>query len=390
LAQIRIEQVKKSYGSVNVLNGVSFSVEDGEFVVFVGPSGCGKTTLLRTIAGLEKPSGGRIIIGEDEVTMWPPARRGVAMVFQSYALYPHMSVVENIAFGLKVAKLPPAEIDARVKEAASMLQIEHLLDRKPKELSGGQRQRVAIGRSIVRQPRAFLFDEPLSNLDAELRVQMRAELVGLHERLRSTMIYVTHDQIEAMTMADRIVVLNGGRIEQIGAPLELYRQPQNRFVAGFIGSPKMNFVKVPVTDASADGIVVELPGAGRASIPVKGDGIARGDMVDLGVRPEHLLIDQGADGLADVVLPATAQLVEHLGSEVLLHVSLAGQIPLVARRAGDVAIQRGDPISIGFMTDLCYIFDQDGRSLTPLGPRRFPQQNAAASPPRGIAAPVKG
>jgi multiple sugar transport system ATP-binding protein len=373
LAQIRIEQIRKSYGSVSVLNGVSFSVADGEFVVFVGPSGCGKTTLLRTIAGLEKPSGGRIVIGGDDVTAWPPARRGVAMVFQSYALYPHMSVVENIAFGLKVAKVPQAEIDKRVREAAAMLQIEHLLQRKPKELSGGQRQRVAIGRSIVRQPRAFLFDEPLSNLDAELRVQMRAELVGLHERLGSTMIYVTHDQVEAMTMADRIVVLNGGRIEQIGAPLELYRQPQNLFVAGFIGSPKMNFLKVPVANVSAEGVAVELPGVGRVSIPVEPGSVAKGDTVDLGVRPEHLVIGKAAKGATDVTLPATAELVEHLGSEVLLHLSLSDKTPLVARRAGDVTAGRGDAVSIGVNADLCYLFDKEGRSLAPLRLRRFPQ-----------------
>jgi multiple sugar transport system ATP-binding protein len=373
LAQIRIEQIRKSYGPVAVLNGVSFSVEDGEFVVFVGPSGCGKTTLLRTIAGLEKPSGGRIVIGEDDVTVWPPARRGVAMVFQSYALYPHMTVVENIAFGLKVAKVPQAEIDKRVKEAAAMLQIGHLLERKPKELSGGQRQRVAIGRSIVRQPRAFLFDEPLSNLDAELRVQMRAELVGLHERLRSTMIYVTHDQVEAMTMADRIVVLNAGRIEQIGAPLDLYRQPQNLFVAGFIGSPKMNFLKVKVVEVGTEGVAVELPGAQHISIPVEAGGLAKGDTVDLGVRPEHLHIGSAENAAADLTLPATAQLVEHLGSEVLLHASLADGISLVARRAGDVMAGRGDAVSIGVNADLCYLFDKDGRSLAPLRPRRFPQ-----------------
>jgi len=371
LAQIRIEQVQKSYGAVKVLDGVSFSVADGEFVVFVGPSGCGKTTLLRTIAGLEKLSGGRIVIGDDDVTTWPPARRGVAMVFQSYALYPHMSVEQNIAFGLKVAKVPPTEIDARVKEAASMLQIQHLLDRKPRELSGGQRQRVAIGRSIVRQPRAFLFDEPLSNLDAELRVQMRAELVGLHERLKSTMIYVTHDQVEAMTMADRIVVLNGGRIEQIGAPLELYRQPANLFVAGFIGSPKMNFLKVPVVDAGSGGVTVELPGAGSVLIPVEAGGLAKGDVVDLGIRPEHLLVTSG-NGPVDAMLPAKAQLVEHLGSEVLLHVALADGKPLVARRAGDMAAERGDAVSVGINADLCYLFDKDGKNLAPLRPRRFP------------------
>lgn len=374
MAQIRIEDVSKAFGAVVVLNGVSLSVEDGEFIVFVGPSGCGKTTLLRTIAGLEKLSGGRIIIGDDDVTIWPPARRGVAMVFQSYALYPHMTVGENIAFGLKVAKVPQDEINTRLLEAASMLQIKHLLDRKPKELSGGQRQRVAIGRSIVRQPRAFLFDEPLSNLDAELRVQMRAELVGLHERLGSTMVYVTHDQVEAMTMADRIVVLNNGRIEQIGAPLELYRQPQNLFVAGFIGSPKMNFLKVPVTDVSSEGVTVQLPGEVSVTVPVSGGGLSRGDEVDLGVRPEHLLMGKAAaNGAADAILQSSAELVEHLGSEVLLHATLAGDQSIILRKSGDLAADRGDSVAIGVVAELCYIFDQDGTNLAPLRDRRFPQ-----------------
>lgn len=374
MAQIRIEDVSKAFGAVLVLNGVSLSVEDGEFIVFVGPSGCGKTTLLRTIAGLEKLSGGRIIIGDDDVTIWPPARRGVAMVFQSYALYPHMTVGENIAFGLKVAKVPQDEINTRLLEAASMLQIKHLLDRKPKELSGGQRQRVAIGRSIVRQPRAFLFDEPLSNLDAELRVQMRAELVGLHERLGSTMVYVTHDQVEAMTMADRIVVLNNGRIEQIGAPLELYRQPQNLFVAGFIGSPKMNFLKVPVTDVSSEGVMVQLPGEVSVTVPVSGGGLSRGDEVDLGVRPEHLLMGKAAaNGAADAILQSSAELVEHLGSEVLLHATLAGDQSIILRKSGDLAADRGDSVAIGVVAELCYIFDKHGMNLAPLRDRRFPQ-----------------
>jgi len=373
LAQIRIKEISKSFGPVMVLDSVSLSVDDGEFVVFVGPSGCGKTTLLRTIAGLEKPTGGQIIIGADDVTAWPPARRGVAMVFQSYALYPHMTVRENIAFGLKVAKVGEKEIEDRLQVAASMLQITHLLDRKPKELSGGQRQRVAIGRSIVRQPRVFLFDEPLSNLDAELRVQMRAELVGLHERLGSTMVYVTHDQVEAMTMADRIVVLNAGGIEQIGAPLELYRHPRNLFVAGFIGSPKMNFLDVPVRGLSAEGVTVEMPGGARITVPVSPNGLSQGDSVTLGVRPEHLLIGSAAAGRTDAAIGSTAELVEHLGSEVLLHAVLPGDQSIIVRKSGDLAADRGDVVPIGFVAELCYLFGRDGINLPALRERRFPQ-----------------
>jgi multiple sugar transport system ATP-binding protein len=292
MAEVGIERLHKTFGETAVLNDISMQIHHGEFMVFVGPSGCGKTTLLRSIAGLEKPSAGRVTIGGDDVTRWPPARRGVSMVFQSYALYPHMTVRENIAFGLKVAKVPKADIAGRVKDAAGVLQIEHLLDRRPKELSGGQRQRVAIGRSIVRQPKAFLFDEPLSNLDAELRVQMRVELVGLHDRLGATMIYVTHDQVEAMTMADRIAVLNKGQVEQIGAPLELYRQPRNLFVAGFIGSPRMNLMPTTVLATGPTGVTVALPGGAPILVPVQAAGVTVGQAMTLGLRPEHLGIGE--------------------------------------------------------------------------------------------------
>src|SRR5918996_2061822 len=243
MAAITMREIRKSFGTAQVIKGVDLAIQDKEFVVFVGPSGCGKSTLLRLVAGLEDITAGRMLFDGEEVNDLPPAERGIAMVFQSYALYPHMSVYENMAFGLKLAKLGKEGIDERVREAARILQIEHLLDRKPKQLSGGQRQRVAIGRAIVRDPKVFLFDEPLSNLDAALRVQMRIELAKLHHQLKSTMIYVTHDQVEAMTLADRIVVLNKGRIEQVGTPLELYHQPANLFVAGFIGPPRVKFIQ---------------------------------------------------------------------------------------------------------------------------------------------------
>ncbi|WP_102224771.1 ABC transporter ATP-binding protein [Acidimangrovimonas sediminis] len=372
MAEIRIDQISKAYGAHTVLHDITFDVEDGEFIVFVGPSGCGKTTLLRTIAGLEKSNLGRIVIGGKDVTHWPPARRGVAMVFQSYALYPHMTVAQNITYGLKVNKVDPAEIEARLKAAATMLQITQLLDRKPKELSGGQRQRVAIGRSIVRQPGVFLFDEPLSNLDAELRVQMRAELVALHRRLGSTMVYVTHDQIEAMTMANRIVVLRDGRIEQIGAPLDLYHNPQNRFVAGFIGSPKMNFLSVTIQAVSDAGVMVELPGGPKITVPVAGPDLVPGGKVELGIRPEHLLLGPGA-GAADAQISVTATLVERLGGETLLHGTTRHGEALVVRKSGELAAHHDETVPVGVVAGLCYLFDADGRSLDPLRPREFPQ-----------------
>ena len=247
MSSIQLKNVKKSYGTTEVIHGVDLDIQDGEFVVFVGPSGCGKSTLLRLISGLEEITDGDLFIGDERVNDFKPKERGIAMVFQSYALYPHMTVYKNMAFGLKLGKTDKAEIDRRVRETAKILQLDHLLDRRPSELSGGQRQRVAIGRAIVRQPKVFLFDEPLSNLDAALRVQTRIEIANLHEDLKTTIIYVTHDQVEAMTLADKIVVLNGGNVEQVGAPLDLYNHPRNLFVAGFIGSPSMNFIKGEVT-----------------------------------------------------------------------------------------------------------------------------------------------
>ncbi len=372
MAEVGIDRLQKTFGETAVLNDISMQVRHGEFMVFVGPSGCGKSTLLRSIAGLEKPSAGRVTIGGEDVTRWPPARRGVAMVFQSYALYPHMTVRENIAFGLKVAKMPTAEIAGRVRDAAAVLQIGHLLDRRPRELSGGQRQRVAIGRSIVRDPKAFLFDEPLSNLDAELRVQMRVELVALHERLGATMIYVTHDQVEAMTMADRIAVLNRGRVEQIGAPLELYRQPRNLFVAGFIGSPRMNLLPSSVQSAGPGGVTVALPGGGTVLVPVAGAGIAAGQALTLGMRPEHLGLGASPGGAPDATLPAQVQLVEHLGGEILAHLVLADGTPLNVKTHGHGEITRSAAVEVGVRGALCYLFTEAGDCLAALHPREMP------------------
>ena len=372
MAEVGIERLHKSFGETAVLNDISMQIHHGEFMVFVGPSGCGKTTLLRSIAGLEKPSAGRVTIGGDDVTRWPPARRGVSMVFQSYALYPHMTVRENIAFGLKVAKVPKNDIAGRVKDAAGVLQIEHLLDRRPKELSGGQRQRVAIGRSIVRQPKAFLFDEPLSNLDAELRVQMRVELVGLHDRLGATMIYVTHDQVEAMTMADRIAVLNRGQVEQIGAPLELYRYPRNLFVAGFIGSPRMNLMQAVVQSTGPTGVTVALPGGAPLLVPVSAEGVTVGQSLTLGLRPEHMGIGEAVGGPGEAFLPAQAKLVEHLGGEILAHVVLADGTALNVKTHGHGEVARDSEIQLGVRGELAYLFAENGACLASLRPREIP------------------
>ncbi len=382
MAQVKIGDVSKAFGVVRVLEDVDIDISDGEFMVFVGPSGCGKTTLLRTIAGLERPSSGRVMIGEDDVTAWPPARRGVAMVFQSYALYPHMTVRENIAFGLKLANMPHAEIEQRVREAAATLQINPLLDRKPRELSGGQRQRVAIGRAIVRHPRVFLFDEPLSNLDAELRVQMRVELIDLHQRLRATMVYVTHDQIEAMTMADRIVVLNQGRVEQIGAPLELYQQPRNIFVAGFIGSPKMNFVKTSATEVGAAGVTVRLPGDVLLTVPVAPGDVRPQTELTLGVRPENIALD----GRAGAHMPAEVLVVEHLGSEILVHAKLPDGAVLGVKAFGDTPLlHRGQQMPLGLRPELCYLFTADGAALSSLRPRPINTPRESQGAPQTLA-----
>jgi multiple sugar transport system ATP-binding protein len=337
MGHIVLEQVAKRFGDVSVIPPLDLEIGDGEFVVFVGPSGCGKSTLLRLIAGLEDASGGRIRIDGVDATQLSPARRGLAMVFQSYALYPHMSVRSNISFPLRMAGMPKAEQDRRVEGAAKVLNLTPYLDRRPGQLSGGQRQRVAIGRAIVREPKAFLFDEPLSNLDAALRVGMRLEISQLHERLRTTMIYVTHDQVEAMTMADKIVVLNAGRIEQVGSPLELYARPRNLFVAGFIGSPKMNLI------------------GGRFA--------AEHGAATIGVRPEHTLLSR-ANGSGGEGWPGTVQVAEHLGSDTFLYVDVPDAGLLTARAPGELGLCVGDTVRLKPEAGRLYRFDANGMALS--------------------------
>ena len=356
MADVSLRGVKKQFGALSVIKGVDLDVKDGEFCVFVGPSGCGKSTLLRMIAGLEEITSGSLAIGGQDMTSIGPSERGVAMVFQSYALYPHMTVEENIGFGLKMTGHSKALIAERTAVAAKMLQLEPLLQRKPGQLSGGQRQRVAIGRAIVRNPEVFLFDEPLSNLDAALRVQMRTELSKLHQDLKATMIYVTHDQVEAMTMADKIVVLSAGKIEQVGSPLELYHRPNNLFVAGFIGSPKMNFLKVQAS--AADGVaVVRLPG-GEISVPTHGASVPAGELT-FGLRPEHI----DATGKGDIVIEATVKLAEYLGSETLFFVTLADGSELAVKADGLASEKPGQTLRLGINAKACHLFDKDGKAV---------------------------
>ncbi len=329
MGKIQLRSVRKSFGDVHVIPGIDLDIEDGEFVVFVGPSGCGKSTLLRLIAGLEDTSAGTIDIDGKDATNLPPAKRGLAMVFQSYALYPHMSVRKNIAFPLKMAGMDQAEQERRVERAAKVLNLDSYLDRRPGQLSGGQRQRVAIGRAIVREPAAFLFDEPLSNLDAALRVGMRQEISELHQSLKTTMIYVTHDQVEAMTMADKIVVLHAGRIEQVGSPLELYRNPANKFVAGFIGSPKMNFIEGPEA--------------------------AKHDAHTIGIRPEHITVGDGP-------WEGTVGLSEHLGSDSFIKVNVEGLGVINVRGTGELDVHHGDRIRLAPAGKI-HRFDKEGLAL---------------------------
>ena len=317
MASLQLDAVKKSFGETQIIKGVDLEVKDGEFVVFVGPSGCGKSTLLRLIAGLDAVSAGHIRIGGEDVQNLSPGERGIAMVFQSYALYPHMSVRENLSFGLQNFKLSKDVIEAKVLEAARMLAMEPYLERRPRDLSGGQRQRVAIGRAIVRDPQVFLFDEPLSNLDAALRVQTRAEITRLHQRLKATMIYVTHDQVEAMTMADRIAVLNAGEVEQFGTPEELFMRPANKFVARFIGSPSMNIFAATLkgTGTTAE---VEAPGFGTLNLPVNTATLTPGTALEIGIRPQHLRITEGNGA------PFTVTYAESIGTETYVYGSMAG------------------------------------------------------------------
>ncbi len=357
MGHIRLTNVKKSFGAVDVIHDINLEIEDGEFVVFVGPSGCGKSTLLRMIAGLDRPSSGELAIDGKVVNTVPAADRGLAMVFQSYALYPHMSVRQNLAFGLENTRMPKADIAERITEAARMLEIEAYLDRRPGQLSGGQRQRVAIGRAIVRRPVAFLLDEPLSNLDAELRGSTRAELAALHARLSATMIYVTHDQVEAMTLADRIVVLRAGRIEQVGTPLELYNRPANRFVAGFIGSPHMNFLDGTIDAAGNGRTVVTLAGGQRLELPSTGITGKAGSRVTVGVRPQHITLGRSESSIA-----ARLTLVEALGAETVLHADLAGQKILVVA-PGQHDLAPGATIDLSFATTPVHLFGEEGLRL---------------------------
>ncbi|MEP2641430.1 sn-glycerol-3-phosphate ABC transporter ATP-binding protein UgpC [Roseobacter sp.] len=341
---VTLTQAIKRYGDVQVIHGIDLEIEDGEFCVFVGPSGCGKSTLLRMIAGLEETTEGRMHIGARDVTHMDPSERGVAMVFQTYALYPHMTVAENMGFGLKMNGVPKAEIRQKVGAASDILKLGDYLDRKPKALSGGQRQRVAIGRAIVRGPEVFLFDEPLSNLDAELRVEMRVEIARLHKEIGATMIYVTHDQVEAMTLADKIVVLRMGKIEQVGAPLELYRDPDNKFVAGFIGSPAMNFLAGTVVEAG-----VEVPGLGR-TVAVQANLPAVGTAVTLGVRPEHLEVQVGQGALK-------AELSEALGGVSYLHLDTPTGERIIVEERGDDRASAGDTVEVSFEARRALLFD---------------------------------
>ena len=362
MANVDVTGVRKAFESVEVIKGVDLTVKDREFVVFVGPSGCGKSTLLRMIAGLEEITSGDVMIDGVRVNDVPPDARGLAMVFQSYALYPHMTVADNMGFALRLAGVQKEERQSKVLAAARILQLEPLLQRKPGQLSGGQRQRVAIGRAIVRNPKVFLFDEPLSNLDAALRVQMRVELAKLHRELKATMIYVTHDQVEAMTMADRIVVLNQGLVEQVGAPLELYHRPRNRFVAGFIGSPTMNFIEVKTTGTSNQGVTVQTPGGQNVTIPVTGRNVSAGDNLTLGVRPEHLKV------AASGALSGPVMVVERLGGHTYLYVQVTPANLVIVLADGDIPVEVQDVVTIALDPRFAHLFGGDGAALVHLEP----------------------
>jgi multiple sugar transport system ATP-binding protein len=375
MSKLSLSNVRKCFGASVILEGINLEIADGEFVVFVGPSGCGKSTLLRLIAGLDEVSGGEISIDGKVVNDVAPARRAVAMVFQSYALYPHMTVYQNMSFGLRLAKLDVRDIDAAVQSAARKLHIEHLLDKKPKVLSGGQRQRVAIGRAIVRKPKVFLFDEPLSNLDAALRASMRYELAKLHQELKTTMIYVTHDQVEAMTLAKRIVVMSVGRIEQVGTPMELYNDPDNIFVARFIGSPRMNFLDAEIESIAPRRAVLRLPSGDAIAGAVDARSAQPGQRVTLGIRPEHFDARAKAN-----VLPVKVRFVERLGSVTIAYGNTAKtETEVIVQLPGDFEVSPGETILPGAAPHACYLFDTDGRSF-----RRVTEENTAAALQGGI------
>ncbi len=356
MSEVVLRGIRKSFGKFETLHGVDLEIKDGEFVVFVGPSGCGKSTLLRAIAGLEDITAGELSIGGKLCNDIPPSKRGVAMVFQSYALYPHMTVAENMAFGLKLAGLNKTQMKEAVDRAAKILQIEPLLERKPKELSGGQRQRVAIGRAIVRKPDVFLFDEPLSNLDAALRVQMRIEITKLHRELRTTMIYVTHDQVEAMTLANRIVVLSDGNVEQVGTPLELYHHPCNLFVAGFIGSPKMNFIEGELITAAENTSIVQLADGNTLKVNVDARDGKIGAKVTVGIRPEHWKFDVSGNCINGEVIA-----VENLGESTVLYLQAVGALGhIVVRADASHAAKAGEKIRVHLPPERCYLFNEAG------------------------------
>ena len=359
MGQLSMRGIRKNFGSSEVIKGVSLDIKHGEFVVFVGPSGCGKSTLLRMIAGLEKITAGKISIDDNVVNDLAPVKRGISMVFQSYALYPHMSVYENIAFPLRVGKIDKEALDAKVKHASSILKLDERLKHKPGQLSGGQRQRVAIGRAIVRDPSVFLFDEPLSNLDAALRAEMRVELSKLHSDLDATMIYVTHDQVEAMTMADRIVVLDGGVISQVGPPLELYHKPNNIFVAGFIGNPKMNFVPVTCVKSDTQSILVELPNGSQLNVPVEGRTGLEGETLTLGIRPESVLSEGG-----DAMILTMPTVVERLGIHTVTYATFEGlDAPFISLLPGAAPVKVGEASKLFLNAADCHLFGADGSAF---------------------------
>jgi multiple sugar transport system ATP-binding protein len=359
MATLELKNIDKAFGAAKVLHDISLAIEDQEFVVFVGPSGCGKSTLLRIIAGLEEATSGQIMIGDADVSALAPIDRGISMVFQSYALYPHLTVFENIAFPLRVQGLGKDALNAKVARAAKILQLEDKLQLKPGQLSGGQRQRVAIGRSIVREPTIFLFDEPLSNLDAALRGDMRVELSELHKQLNTTMVYVTHDQVEAMTMADRIVVLKDGQIEQFGTPMELYHHPRTRFVASFIGQPNMNFLTSKVTKASAKGVTVTLPGNVTVALPLNGTTVSVGDKIDVGLRPEHLTVQD--DGQIEV----RVNILERLGGLSITYSEIDGE-RFCSALDGAVHVREDTTIRLRFDPAAAHAFDAHGNVLARL------------------------
>ncbi|MBU2953782.1 ABC transporter ATP-binding protein [Marinobacter sp. F3R08] len=359
MADLTIKNLKKSFGDLEILKGINLNIKDHEFVVFVGPSGCGKSTLLRSIAGLEEVTSGHIYLDDREITELAPAKRDLAMVFQSYALYPHMSVRKNMSFALELAKESKETINSKVAEAARILELEPLLDRKPKELSGGQRQRVAIGRSIVRQPKVFLFDEPLSNLDAALRVQMRLELARLHHDLKATMIYVTHDQVEAMTLANKVVVLNQGQIEQVGSPMELYHSPANRFVAGFLGMPKMSFLPATVVSSDHQGTRIQLADGATLALPVNGATLHKNSQVTLGVRPENIHVSDPSES----DFTGRLDIAENLGSDTYCYVKTSSNETLTVRTPGNFTCNFGQQIGLSLELDQCHLFDDQDQAL---------------------------